>query len=90
MADTHGAAPDDWRRQGQEKYLMGISLVAKDYTPPSDTWDHDHCEFCGAKFSPQDGDLHNGYTTLGGYSRWICSECFEDFKGEFGWTVASK
>jgi hypothetical protein len=43
--------PDDWRRMGQEAFLPpGTSWVRKPYDAHSDSWDHDHCEFCGAKF----------------------------------------
>lgn len=79
-------AQDDWRRQGQEKYLKGLELVRRDYSPYRQGWDHDHCEFCGKKFSLSNGDLNFGYSTEDGY-HWICEQCFVDFKGEFGWTV---
>ena len=42
---------NDWRRQGQEKYLKGAKLQLKDYCPHRPEWDHDHCEFCETKFS---------------------------------------
>ena len=78
---------DDWRRCGQEEYLAGIPLkfVAR-FTPPKPTWDHEHCEFCWAEISPYKGDLPGGYCTLDEY-RWICPECYEDFKEEFDWTL---
>jgi hypothetical protein len=40
----------DWRLMGQEAYLLGVELVRKPYRAPSDTWEHDHCSFCWAKF----------------------------------------
>jgi hypothetical protein len=79
---------DDWRLQGQEKYLKGVTLFWKKYTRYSERWDHDHCEFCWAKFIEEystDG-LHEGYATEDSY-RWICEECFEDFKDLFDWRV---
>lgn len=77
---------NDWRRQGQERYLMKVKLVPKEYHPHSTEWDHDHCEFCGAEFSLRDGDLKKGFSTEDNY-RWICNDCFEDFKDEFCWMV---
>lgn len=43
-------ALDDWRLGGQESYLRGASLVWRRYRARSETWDHDHCVFCWAKF----------------------------------------
>ena len=41
----------DWRLgRGQERYLQGATLVRKPYRVWSETWEHDHCEFCWAKF----------------------------------------
>ncbi len=77
---------DDWRLQGQEDYLKGIELVWTPYTIYREGWDHDHCEFCGTTFSLYEGDLHEGYATPDRY-RWICKQCYEDFKEMFGWTI---
>ncbi|NNT73252.1 hypothetical protein HKT18_13590 [Flavobacterium sp. IMCC34852] len=79
-------AADDWRRQGQEKYLKGIKLELRDYFLYGEGWEHDHCEFCNDKFSLNDVDLKKGYMSEDGY-RWICIECFNDFKDEFSWQV---
>jgi hypothetical protein len=76
----------NWRLQGQEEYLLGASLSKKIYKKPREDWDHDHCEFCSAKFSEAEGDLTEGYTTDDEY-RWICTRCFEDFKEQFQWIV---
>jgi len=86
MSKNKIPTPDDWRRQGQEKYLKGVKLMFRDYHPYRIGWDHDHCEFCGAKFSLNEGDLKKGYSTEDGY-HWICSRCFNDFKNEFCWQV---
>jgi len=78
----------DWRLQGQETYLKGITLYLKTYTRYSETWDHDHCEFCWAKFTEDHPDtLQEGYTTEDEY-HWVCKKCFEDFKDMFGWEAA--
>jgi len=79
---------NDWRLQGQETYLKGVQLWWKTYTRYSESWEHDHCEFCWAKFMVEDVPdvLHEGYATEDNY-RWICEQCFEDFKDLFGWEV---
>lgn len=80
----------DWRRNGQEKYLAGAELIfAEEFQPLSDKWEHEHCEFCWEKFSKADDDLHSGYCTAD-RKHWICSECFEEFREEFRWTVLKK
>jgi hypothetical protein len=83
---TQKPAPNDWRRQGQEKYLAQVRLISQPYRPYRSGWEHDHCEFCGTKFSLSDGDLHSGYATEDHY-HWVCAPCFEDFREEFGWAV---
>jgi hypothetical protein len=45
---------DDWRLTGQESYLWRAIWVRKRYRAPSETWEHDHCEFCWAKFMDPD------------------------------------
>ena len=80
---------DDWRLQGQEKFLQGIILAKKGYRKYRENWDHDHCEFCGNKFSEKEGDLNEGYATDDNY-HWICSSCYEDFKELFQWKVVAK
>ncbi|MCU0415008.1 MAG: hypothetical protein MUE91_11515 [Ignavibacteriaceae bacterium] len=82
---------DDWRLNNQEKYLVGVTLVRRLYrqNPYNPEWDHDHCEFCLAKFSLDTrikDALLSGYATTDDY-RWICQTCFEDFKEMFKWKV---
>ncbi|MEZ6009923.1 MAG: hypothetical protein R3F05_19490 [Planctomycetota bacterium] len=78
------AAPDDWRRQGQERYLRGLTFAFMEWVRTQPGWDHDHCEFCNAKFSNAAGTLRAGYATEDLY-RWICPTCYADFWREFGW-----
>jgi hypothetical protein len=73
---------NDWRLQGQEKYLKGETLFYRQYADRKTKTDHDHCEFCWAKFSDESDDLKAGYTTEDDY-RWICDKCFDDFKEMF-------
>jgi hypothetical protein len=81
---------NDWRLQGQERYLKGSTLSWKHYTRFSETWEHDHCEFCWAKFAEADNPnaLHEGYATPDNY-RWICAPCFEDFADLFNWIITA-
>ena len=80
----------DWRLKGQENYLHGVTLVHCRYHgyPKNPEWDHDHCEFCWAKFMIEDlpDALHQGYATKDDY-RWICERCFADFRHMFEWKV---
>ena len=78
----------DWRLQGQERFLSGVELTWKPYRPCRDDWEHDHCEFCGAKFSEKAEDLNEGYVTRDGY-HWVCADCYEDFKERFQWTIVN-
>jgi hypothetical protein len=40
---------------GQEKFMPpGTTFVRKRYHPHSKTWEHDHCECCGAKLVDPD------------------------------------
>ena len=74
---------NDWREQGQEKYLSGLVFILKPYHPARKELDHDHCEFCGQKFSIQVKEaLHRGYVSQDGY-RWICEQCMTDFKVKY-------
>jgi hypothetical protein len=81
---------NDWRFQGQEKYLQGVTLYHRHYRryAQNPNWDHDHCDFCGAKFMVEDfpDALHQGYATVDDY-HWICEKCFGDFKDIFQWNV---
>jgi hypothetical protein len=70
---------DDWRLdRGQETYLSGATVVWKPYRAQNEEREHDHCEFCWAKFmDPTFSEEHRtfieehpevrtaGYTTLG-------------------------
>ena len=75
---------EDWRLMGQEKYLKGSKLKFGNYGDVMQKSDHDHCEFCFAKFMvhPYPDTLQEGYYTLDKY-RWICKTCYEDFKSIF-------
>ena len=84
---------EDWRLSGREdelkKFLYGITLYRRKYKRYSETWDHDHCEFCWEKFTQPDlipEALHEGYATPDNY-HWICESCFNDFRDKFAWIL---
>lgn len=69
--------------------MTGLDMCWNSYRRHSETSDHDHCEFCGAKFAEPElipDALHVGYATADEY-RWVCEECFDDFRERFGWNV---
>lgn len=78
---------EDWRRQGQEKYLSKKEFILQDYKPYRKDWEHDHCEFCSKKISQDPSDIRKAYST--DEYHWVCEGCFADFKEEFGWKVKS-
>lgn len=79
--------PNDWRLQGQGKYLQGETFHLSEFKPYRDGWEHEHCEFCGAKFCLQDDEcLKEGYCTDDHY-RWVCSPCFSDFRDMFAFKL---
>jgi len=82
---------DDWRLRGQERFLTGATLRWAKWKMPRPEWDHDHCEFCFAKFmeAPSPEVLHEGFTTEDNY-RWVCRQCFDDFKDRFQWKIAEQ
>lgn len=42
---------EDWRLAGQESYLQGATLEWVRYRRWRESWDHDHCSFCWARFA---------------------------------------
>jgi hypothetical protein len=79
---------NDWRLTNQQNYLHGVILFWRKWTGPSERWDHDHCDFCWTKFMEVDSPevLHEGYTTQE-RDRWVCRDCYEDFKEMFAWKL---
>jgi|SRR6516165_2749618 hypothetical protein len=88
LPDNMPISDDDWRLQGQEQYLQGAVLQRASWKRPRPDWDHDHWEFCWAKFMEEDLPevLHDGYTNAD-RSRWICTSCLEDFRERFQWHI---
>jgi hypothetical protein len=91
------STPDQkqWRKENAQ-LLRGARLQFRRYARPSETWDHDHCAACWAKFAEFDEPdvQHEGYTTCDDYKRgtgydrvWV--DCFNDLKDDLGWTLIS-
>ena len=80
---------NDWRLNGQEDYLINVSLKYTRYVS-SKTNEHEHCIFCWHKFMEDCIDVIDcsifGYLTLDN-KYWICDKCFEDFKELFKWDI---
>lgn len=68
--------------------LVDAKLKWRAWKMPKPTWDHDHCEFCWAKFmEPGNPDtLPEGYW-VEAQDAWICKECFEKRRGDHHWVV---
>ena len=82
---------NEWRLTNQLSYMRAATLTWRVYEPPSESWDHDHCEFCFVKFLPPpvpEGTESAGYVTLDG-GRWVCKRCYDDFQFLFEWCVAT-
>lgn len=77
----------DWRIDNA-KHTRGAVLQFRKYARYSETWDHDHCAGCWAKFMEPGGPdaLTEGYVTEDNY-RWICPECFRDLKDLMEWKL---
>ena len=85
---------DDWRLV-TARDLAGLTFHWARWHRPSETWDHDHCAGCWAKFMEESypGVLHEGWTTgddwpSGPEAEWVCPTCFEELKPFLGWTAA--
>ena len=91
--------PDHWGQTGQEDvFPPGSQLELRPYESLRDSWDHDHCIFCWAKFlDPGSSEasriaiesdpeiLTSGYTAGPAGGEWVCPSCFEEFADRFSW-----
>jgi len=76
----------DGRIRNQAAYLRGVRLEWATWTPTA-TSDHEHCEFCWAKFAAASlapDALQDGYATPD-RRHWVCAPCFDDFRTDFEW-----
>jgi hypothetical protein len=82
------AGEDDWRLTDQESWLHGAELIWKRYRARSETWEHEHCVFCWAKFmDPDFSETHRhhiaehpdvltkGYTTTASHAQGADYHC---------------
>ena len=76
---------NDWRLTNQVNYLFRSTLKKVDFKKKLDN-DHEHCEFCWAKFGESKDMLSSGYCTIDEY-HWICEKCFQDFREQFEWRL---
>ena len=70
-----------------QHFMLGASLK-RDVFSAHNGNDNEHCTMCGAKFSENPDDLHEGYVTLNG-EHWICAECMHDYQKEYRWTIVT-
>ena len=73
----------------QEFNMMKIEVKhVAEFKKFSDDWNHEHCEFCFAKFMEKGNEntIQEGYCSLDNQN-WICPTCYEDFKERFKWTL---
>lgn len=83
---------EDWRLTGQEEYLDSAELISvspKEYIDKkagNDTL-HEHCEFCMSTVCFNSNT--KWYTTKDHY-RWICQDCYNDFKDRFCWKIINE
>lgn len=88
------AKPEEQWRLDNAGHLKGLRLEFRRYKAWSESWDHDHCAACNAKFAETDGlDIqHEGYATGDDYPKkgaqyeWVCQKCFDDLKDRLGWS----
>ena len=80
---------DDPRLASDNSFLADYTWQWSSWFTKRAEWDHDHCEFCGAKFmaSGEDDVLQEGFMAQDGYY-WICRECFDDFAETYAWKLA--
>jgi hypothetical protein len=76
---------DDWRLTNQENYLKSKELFHTYYNQ-KENHNHDHCAFCMETFISEE---QLGYCTTD-YYKWICEECYSDFKDMFEWKVVKQ
>ena len=74
---------NDWRLTNQMNYLYEQKLEHINFQKYSNSWEHEHCEFCNETICDS---KQTYYCTLDKY-HWICEECFNDFDDMFNWQV---
>lgn len=81
---------NDWRYAGQDKGHLNAVWSWGNWRSDNPNNDHDHCEYCWAKFSARGGDdLIQGWHDEG-CQRWICDNCFQVFATHFQYKTAEQ
>ena len=80
---------EDWRLLDQNDFLKNKKLRKCSWFSNKADWDHDHCEFCSVKISNLPDCLEEAYVTAEDGDHWVCPDCFNDFRLQFKWTLAS-
>ena len=83
----------EWRIDNVQR-LRGQSFRWKDYYRRSESWDHDHCAACWAKFMLAEGCLTQGYAVTqecdhGEDYEWVCDKCFRDLSEIMDWNIVT-
>jgi hypothetical protein len=85
----------DWRLDNV-RGLESLRFRRKQYRRWSESWDHDHCAACSAKFAEFDAPhiLHEGYATCEDYKHgadydWLCVTCFNELRDVMNWSEAT-
>ena len=73
----------DWTSDGTISELLLAS------SRDAGGWVHDRCELCLAPFDAEARArrLRGGHVAPGERDRWVCGECFDDFRSLFSWSV---
>ena len=75
---------------GQERYLAGRRMRFTSWTPYRAGWDHDHCDFCSTEISDDrtgHAEYDEAWVTSDDSYKWVCPNCFDDFRERFKWVV---
>jgi hypothetical protein len=84
---------DDWRIQGQERYIHGATFEWRSWSSDRPDWDHDHCDFCCVHFGDHifedDPDTQQEGWATPDANHWVCRACFEDFRDRFEFQVGT-
>ena len=81
-----GTWRDDWRIMGQEGYLLKKHLQHRRFDRELCIEDFDQCEFCWAVFDKDKTHPEKAYYEPIN-KRWICEQCYTDFKEYFFWSI---
>jgi len=82
----------DWRLDHGADELRDRTFRFATWWPYRDVWEHDHCQFCFSEISADQtghADFNEAWVTADDAYTWVCVDCFEDFREQFGWVGAA-